>query len=134
MATILVVEGYEGTRSELKASLEGEGHRVLTADSPTQGLKLWQEHRKDIDLVLTAKSTNDDDNAGLTLTKALRVLRSDVPVIMQSDTSTSPEEVRRFTQAGSPAAEGKNIFLRSISLDLLLPAIEKCLTAPVHTR
>lgn len=135
MATILLVDGNEEKRNKAKGALEKAGHTVIASDFPSDALALWKKHRQSIDLVVTEKHTPDEWNAGLLLTRALRNLRSNVPIIMRSDTMFL-ESDREFLRTGSKidGNHNNNIYLSETSMPRLLKAIDECLTAPVHTR
>jgi len=49
---VLAIDDEEGFLGMLKAALECYGFKVHTAASPTEAIKLYQEHRDDIAMVL----------------------------------------------------------------------------------
>jgi len=51
--TILLVEDEDPVRSLARAVLEQKGYHIIEADSGPTALKLWQQHRDTIDLLLT---------------------------------------------------------------------------------
>ncbi|MBK1833268.1 PAS domain S-box protein [Roseibacillus ishigakijimensis] len=51
--TILLVEDNELVREMTEQYLRSIGYRILSADGPTQGLRELQDHREEVDLLLT---------------------------------------------------------------------------------
>ena len=51
--TVLLVEDEKDVRELLHEILESRGYRVLEASDGAEGARLWQEHRTDVDLILT---------------------------------------------------------------------------------
>jgi len=81
--TILVVEDEADVRELVSSVLECYGYRVLAADSGPQALKVWREHQRDINLVLT-DLVMPGRMSGWELAEQLWDERPDLPVIFTS--------------------------------------------------
>ena len=81
-ATILLVEDYGRVRELTEKVLVREGHRVLSADSGPQALRLLRDHADRIDLVLT--DVVMAPMTGPELVERLEALRPGVPVLYMS--------------------------------------------------
>lgn len=86
-ATILFVEDEKTIRLMAKIYLEGSGYTVLDAADGVEALALWQDHKDEIDLVLTDLMMPRGLN-GHQLVQKLLLDRPDVPVIFVSGYSS----------------------------------------------
>lgn len=77
MASILIIDDDPQIRSLFGQVLERMGHRVLTADSGKEGLRLFRQGS--IELVITDLSMRDQ--AGLEVIMTLRQESPNVPII-----------------------------------------------------
>ena len=81
--TILVVEDEEMLREFVGQALSAVGYRVLTAVNGREALKVWSEHRDEIDLLLT-DVVMPDSMSGRQLAHTLIVDKPDLKVIFTS--------------------------------------------------
>ena len=81
--TILVVEDEEMLREFVGQALSAVGYRVLTAANGREALKVWSEHRDEIDLLLT-DVVMPDAMSGRQLAHTLIVDKPDLKVIFTS--------------------------------------------------
>jgi CheY-like chemotaxis protein len=81
--TILVVEDEEMLREFVDQALSVLGYRVLTAANGRDALKLWSEHRDEIDLLLT-DVVMPESISGRQLASTLVVEKPDLKVIFTS--------------------------------------------------
>lgn len=102
--TILVVEDDASVRQVTVVSLRRSGYRVLEACNGVEALKLWQDHRNAIDLVIS-DVLMPAGISGVELKERFRQDKPDLPVILVSGYSTE-----LVTQGF--AAEGEIAFLQ----------------------
>lgn len=81
--TILVVEDEEMLREFVGEALATLGYRVLTAENGREALKVWAEHRDEIDLLLT-DVVMPESISGRQLAHTLIVEKPDLKVIFTS--------------------------------------------------
>lgn len=81
--TILLVEDEEVVRALARAILTNHGFHVLEAASGMQALTLWEQHRGDIDLLLTDIVMPEGVN-GTELATRLRASDTGLPVLLVS--------------------------------------------------
>ncbi|AIS51932.1 transcriptional regulatory protein SrrA [Thermoanaerobacter kivui] len=79
MQKVLVIEDEEGMRDILKTYLENNGYEVLIAENGKIGLEYFNNHHKDIDIILLDIML--PDISGWSLLKTIRE-KSKVPVMM----------------------------------------------------
>jgi DNA-binding response OmpR family regulator len=79
MQKVLVIEDEEGMRDILKTYLENNGYEVLVAENGKIGLEYFNNHYKDIDIILLDIML--PDISGWSLLKTIRE-KSKVPVMM----------------------------------------------------
>lgn len=89
--TILVVEDEQSVRHLFCSLLERHGYQILQADSAGQALEIWQNHKRDIDLLLADVVLPDRLN-GRELAERLLAEAPRLKVILTSGYST---EMRR---------------------------------------
>lgn len=100
---ILVVDDEPGVRAVTAASLRDVGHRVYEAQDGASGLKLLEDHKAEIDLVLVDFAMPGMN--GLEFVEEARRHRNELPVILLTgyfDVEATPPEVtvihKPFTQ------------------------------------
>ncbi len=81
--TILVVEDEPALRELVQEILEKKGYRVLEASTGVQALKIWEEHKNDIDLLLTDMMM-PEGVSGRELAERVLQDRSDLKIIYSS--------------------------------------------------
>jgi signal transduction histidine kinase len=94
--TILVVEDEPALRELVVSVLELCGYHILQACSGVEGLKVWEQHKNDIDLLLT-DMVMPDGMSGRQLAERLQAEAPDLKVI--------------YTSGYSPGMAGKDIAL-----------------------
>ena len=80
--TVLVVDDEGSSRVAIRTVLALHNYRVLTANDGVGALGVYSQKAADIDLVLT--DVNMPVMDGVALTRALRRLRADLPVIVST--------------------------------------------------
>ncbi len=80
--TVLVIDDEEVIRSYVKAALEQYGYTVLLAANGREGVRLFQERRTDIGLVLLDFGMPGLD--GLATLQRIQAIRADIPVIVST--------------------------------------------------
>ncbi len=80
---ILLVEDDAAVRTMTQRILENAGYQVWTAVSGRKALEVWQDHRDEIDLVLT-DIVMPDGISGRDLARGLREQKPDIDVILMS--------------------------------------------------
>jgi two-component system cell cycle sensor histidine kinase/response regulator CckA len=80
--TILVVDDDDNMREVMRAILQENGYTVLAAAGPREALRISQEHRGKIDLLLTDVVMPEMD--GLELAQSFTGLRADAKVAFVS--------------------------------------------------
>ncbi|HEX7114099.1 MAG TPA: sigma-54 dependent transcriptional regulator [Steroidobacter sp.] len=83
MATILIIDDNEPVRTALEVLLSLQGHRVLTAEGPEEGLKLLA--RESVDLVLQDMNFRKEATSGeegIALFHAIRERYPSVPIVL----------------------------------------------------
>ena len=84
--TILLVEDEEGVREVAETILSTSGYDVLKAENAAEALDLWEEHKDEIDLLLT--DVIMPGISGKELADTLISSRSDLKVLFMSGYST----------------------------------------------
>jgi PAS domain S-box-containing protein len=80
---ILVVEDEPSVRRLTRVLLEGRGYRVVEASSGVDALRVWEQHGRSIDLLLT-DIVMPEGLSGRDLAARLHALRPDLPVVFTS--------------------------------------------------
>ena len=80
--TVLVVEDNAATRAAVVSSLEGLNYRVLEAPNGVEGLKVFEQHRQEIALVLS--DVVMPEMGGAALSRALAERGCTAPVLLLS--------------------------------------------------
>ncbi len=81
--TVLVVDDEPAVRLIMQKMLEKLGHRVLTAENGVQGFAVWQQHAREV-TVLVTDVTMPGGMSGLDLSQKVRELCPDLPVVFVS--------------------------------------------------
>jgi PAS domain S-box-containing protein len=97
--TILVAEDEPTVRELVVNLLSRCGYRVLAAESGVAAFRLWQEHRPEIQLLLT-DLVMPGGLTGFALAEKIRAEKADLPVIYTSGYST---EMRKAERLGEDA-------------------------------
>jgi two-component system cell cycle sensor histidine kinase/response regulator CckA len=98
--TLLVVDDEDAVRRSLAAALGGSGYDVLSARDGHEGLRLFDEHRGGVQLVLLDLTM--PGLSGLETLKALRERDATLPVILMSGYVESPPEGERVHFLAKP--------------------------------
>ncbi len=114
-ACILLVDDEETIRFAAKAVLSKHGYRVLTATDGAEALKVFNAHADEIALVLTDLMM--PVMGGLALTRAVRLVRPAVPVIM----SSGQNEKSRLAEL--EAAGIRNVLNKPYAANVLLRTV-----------
>jgi two-component system cell cycle sensor histidine kinase/response regulator CckA len=118
--TILLVEDDNAVRSLSRAILERHGYRVLEATHGVHALKLWEEHRETVSLLVTDLVMP----AGLSGQKLASRLQQDKPQLKVIFTSGYSSEVAG-RQVDSQL--GENFLQKPFLPDQFLETIRRCL-------
>ncbi len=81
--TVLLVEDEPSVRDICQRALEFYGYTIFSAESGQSALKVWEEHHKKIDLLLTDMVMPGGMN-GLELAEAVRQRKPDLKIIIMS--------------------------------------------------
>ena len=93
---ILLVDDEPCISEVTQANLEGHGYRVVTAANGLEALRVWEQHRAAVRLVLT--DIMMPQMSGVALIQALRQHGSTLPVIASSGLWDSHSEVEKFAE------------------------------------
>lgn len=97
---ILVVDDEAIVRRLIRRVLEREGAAVLEAEDGERGLRLVQDHARDLALVITDLVMPVMD--GFEVAEVLSIFLPDLPVLAMSGHATTPEPDRRLTIIKKP--------------------------------
>ena len=117
--TILVVEDRDDVRALARDILEETGYQVLEAQDPNDALRIAEQHRATIDLLLTDLVM--PQMSGIDLAKRLQTLRPDMQVLYMSG----------FVSSGVPAGE---LVKKPFKADALTQKVRELLEAPRKRR
>jgi CheY-like chemotaxis protein len=120
--TILVVEDEPALRELVQEILQKKGYRVLDAATGVEALKLWEQHKEDIDLLLTDMMM-PEGVSGRELAERVLQERSDLKVIYSSGYSL--DSVSSGTQIG----DGRNFLQKPYDPETLAQMVRDCLNA-----
>ena len=118
--TILLVEDDEGVRTLIRVTLERHGYRVLEAANGIEAIKLWDQHSKEVALLLTDLVMP----AGVSGHELADRLQKDKPQLNVIFTSGYSAEVA-VRQIKSQADE--NFLQKPFPPDQLLETVRRCL-------
>lgn len=97
--TVLIVEDEEVLRDMLREILSANGYRVLEAANGPDALRLWEQNRGGIELLLT-DNVLPDEMSGQDLACKLREADPFLPVIFSSGYSQEMLQAKQETAAG----------------------------------
>ncbi len=118
--TILVVEDEPALRELIQEILEKKGYRVLEAATGPQALKLWDQHKDDIDLLLTDMMM-PEGLSGRELAERVLQDRADLKVIYSSGYSLD------VVGQEPPITEGAIFLQKPYDPDTIARAVRDCL-------
>lgn len=119
--TILVVEDEMPVRQLARVVLERYGYCVLEASSGPEALNIWQDHSKEIDLLLT-DMVMPGGMTGHDLATMLRVQRGDLKVLYVSGYSPENTGLQEVINRGSGSFLAKPFHLNELA-----KAVRECL-------
>ncbi len=93
--TILLVNGDDHLRIETRTMLLAQGYTVLEAASGPEALRVSQEHRGSIDLLMTDVLMPDMD--GIALAESFASLRANTPVLFVSGEPSAALDADSFS-------------------------------------
>jgi CheY-like chemotaxis protein len=118
--TILLVEDDPAVLQMAASVLKARGYRVLEANSGPSALKLWDQHHKEVDLLLT-----DIVMPGMSGWEVINRLRRENPRLKAVATSGyAPEQPRNLEVAFLPKPYQPKILLRTLEKALLEPPVD----------
>jgi two-component system, cell cycle sensor histidine kinase and response regulator CckA len=118
--TILVVEDEPALRELVQEILEKKGYRVLEASTGVQALKLWEQHKHDIDLLLT-DIMMPEGISGRELAERVLLDRANLKIIYSSGYSLDA------VNTGSAMTEGMNFLQKPYDPETLAQMVRNCL-------
>lgn len=118
--TILVVEDEPALRELVQEILEKKGYRVLEASTGVQALRIWEQHKDDIDLLLTDMMM-PEGVSGRELAERVLQDRSDLKVIYSSGYSLD------VVSTGPAIKEGMNFLQKPYDPETLAQMVRDCL-------
>jgi DNA-binding response OmpR family regulator len=119
---ILCIDDDPDILSFLEIVLEAEGFVYFGADSAENGLRVFKEAHPDaviVDLMM------EEVDAGVSFTRELQILRSEVPIFMLSSVGDNFNMTADYSSLGLAG-----IFQKPISRDTLLAVLNATLAAP----
>jgi CheY-like chemotaxis protein len=124
--TILVVEDEPVLRDLAHVILEECGYQILEAGSGREALGMWEQHKDDIDLVLT-DMVMPEGVSGMDLAQQLLLTRPDLKVIFASGYSMDDLDTAFIRN-------GQAVFLQKPYTHVTLAkAVRECLDRPAAT-
>jgi two-component system, cell cycle sensor histidine kinase and response regulator CckA len=118
--TILVVEDEPALRELVQEILEKKGYRVLEASTGVQALKIWEQHKHDIDLLLT-DIMMPEGISGRELAERVLLDRANLKIIYSSGYSLD------VVNTGSAMTEGMNFLQKPYDPETLAQMVRNCL-------
>ncbi|MEP3213254.1 MAG: PAS domain S-box protein [Luteolibacter sp.] len=118
--TILLVEDEQAVRRLTRMVLETAGYQVLEAPNGVEGLKLWEEHQDEIQLLLT-DMVMPEGVSGRDLAARLQARNPKLRVVFTSGYSAE------MANQGLTLQEGRNFVPKPASVQLLLDTVRQCL-------
>jgi CheY-like chemotaxis protein len=118
--TILVVEDEAAVRRMAVMSLQWFGYRVLEAANGPEALRLWEQHRSEIDLLFT-DMVMPEGMTGLDLAGKLRAAKDGLKVVVSSGYSVD------IANSGIPAGAGIAYLAKPYEVKVLVAMVRKCL-------
>jgi PAS domain S-box-containing protein len=120
--TILIAEDEADVRGLMQKMLEWHGYRVLVATSGVAALRLWEEHRDAIALLIT-DMVMPEGMTGRELGERLRAEKSGLKVIYCSGYTDE------MLGGDSPLRRGANFIDKPFDVEVLLRRVRECLDA-----
>jgi CheY-like chemotaxis protein len=96
--TLLVADDHEGIREMVRTALEGCGYRVLLAVNGEEAIHMFEEHAREISLVLLDMVM--PRIGGLEAARRMRQTYPELPVIFTTGYSVDNEELTRVIETG----------------------------------
>ncbi|HSB55133.1 MAG TPA: ATP-binding protein, partial [Gemmatimonadales bacterium] len=124
---IMVVEDDTVVRNLLRQALEREGYRVLSAAHGPEALRLWQDRRARLDLLLT-DIVMPEGISGPELAARLQAQDSTLKVIYTSGYTAD------LAPRGLRLEEGVNFLQKPVALDHLLETVGRVLDGPARNQ
>jgi PAS domain S-box-containing protein len=118
--TILVVEDEAAVRRMAVMSLQWFGYRVLEASNGPEALRLWEQHRSEIDLLFT-DMVMPEGMTGLDLAGQLRAAKDGLKVVISSGYSVD------IANSGIPAGSGIAYMSKPYEVKGLVAMVRRCL-------
>jgi signal transduction histidine kinase/FixJ family two-component response regulator len=118
--TILVVEDEAAVRRMAVMSLQWFGYSVLEAANGPEALRLWEQHRSEIDLLFT-DMVMPQGMTGLDLAARLREAKDGLKVVVSSGYSVD------IANSGIPAGSGIAYLSKPYEVKALVAIVRKCL-------
>jgi len=91
---ILVMDDEDGVRQLAKTALENYGYRVVTAMNGLQGMTCFEEHRREITVLVS--DTDMPVLDGIVTIRAIQQLKPDLPVILASGGKNDTSHFQRI--------------------------------------
>jgi CheY-like chemotaxis protein len=118
--TILVVEDEPALRELIQEILQKKGYRVLEAATGVQALQVWDQHKDDIDLLLTDMMM-PEGVSGRELAERVLQDRADLKVIYSSGYSLD------VVGEEPPFTDGSTFLQKPYDPDTIARAVRECL-------
>jgi CheY-like chemotaxis protein len=120
--TILIAEDEADVRGLMQKMLEWHGYRVLVATSGVTALRLWEQHRGDIELLIT-DMVMPEGMTGRELGERLRAEKAGLKIIYCSGYTDE------MLGGDSPLRRGANFIDKPFDVEVLLRRVRECLDA-----
>jgi len=119
--TVLVVEDEDGLRALTVIALRRQGYRVLEAVDGQDALRVWQDHRDEVDLLFTDMVMHGEIT-GRELAGQLRADRPDLKVLICTGYSQDPG-------LQDPDAMRISVLRKPFTIGVLAQVVRQCLDA-----
>lgn len=121
--TILIVEDEQMVRGMLSLALKKSGYRILEAVDGEEAIRVWQQHAKEIALVLS-DMVMPNGFTGLDLAERFKRERPELKVIISSGYSVD------LRKSGVPSALGVTYLAKPYDVAQLNTLVRECLNSP----
>jgi PAS domain S-box-containing protein len=115
--TILVVDDDMGVQSVARRVLASKGHRIITASNGAEGVRMFEQHRNDVRLVLMDMTMPQMN--GVEALRRIRAIDTRVPVVLSSGYDVD--------RSGVDAREFDGFLEKPYSAEELLDAVDRAL-------